>query len=235
MGNEANNVTVKRQVGRPQASSNAKASSGELLNVAAELFAEVGAARISIAMVAKRAGYTPAAVHYHFKNREILIDAIVRSKLIPLINHAWSAMDMAKSDPIETTLEITRRLYKLGIDNPWFPPVWLTEVVAGDGELKKSLLARLPQDKIALFIELLANAQREGKINPFIAPNFILISILGMTMFALASKPFWSMFEVGGDELSEESVLRHVEGMLRGGLSHAHLKNKAGSHLPFFR
>ena len=44
----------------------------QLLNAAAELFAEQGVAATSFTTIARRAGLTPAMVHYHFSDREQL-------------------------------------------------------------------------------------------------------------------------------------------------------------------
>src|SRR4030095_5413805 len=52
-----------------------------LLDAAVALFADQGVAATTSAEIAARAGVTPAMVHYHFRNRERLLDAIVAERL----------------------------------------------------------------------------------------------------------------------------------------------------------
>ncbi len=52
-----------------------------LLDAAVALFAEQGVGATTSAEIAARAGVTPAMVHYHFRNRERLLDAVVDERL----------------------------------------------------------------------------------------------------------------------------------------------------------
>ena len=211
---------IRRPIGRPSA----KASDGaddprlKMLNVAAELLAEVGGDRISIAMVAKRSGYTPAAVCYHFKNRGALLDEVVRLRLLPLVEFIWGALDMGGEDPVEVALEVARRIFAIGSENPWLPSVWLTEIIAGEGLLKKRMLASIPRDRLVAFASLLEQGQKDGRINPLIDPRLVFPNLLGMTMLLLGVRSFWGILSGNGGPLTEEAALRHTGAMLRYGL-----------------
>ncbi len=218
----------KREVGRPKGKGNDDSSVQrlEMIDAATALLAEAGTANVTIAKVARRAGYTPAAVHYHFKNREALLDAVVQSTILPLIDFIWSALDESTDDPVTTALEVARRVFSIGCENPWLPSVWLTEIVGKSGILQKRLLAHVPKNKLGQFVSLLTHGQKTGVINPSIAPNLVLLNILGMTMLSLAARPLWNLFERDGEAVTEEMVLRHVESLLRGGLTAAPAKRK---------
>jgi AcrR family transcriptional regulator len=60
-----------------------------LLNSATELFATDGVAATTFAMIAKRAGFTPAMVHYYFKDRNQLCDAVVDERLLRIVSQVW--------------------------------------------------------------------------------------------------------------------------------------------------
>lgn len=220
-GKGSGEKTPKRRVGRPKG----RIPEGQgdprlrMLDAAAELFAVRGVAKTSVAMVAKLAGYTPAAVHYHFNSRAALLDEVIRLKLGPLMEFVWSALDAEAGDPVAAALEVTRRIFAIGVENPWLPPLWLGEIVAGDGMLKKFMVKRIPKDKVVSFAALLSRGQREGKINPGLEPRLVVLNLLGMTMFALGTREFWGILRMGGEPLAEETVLRHAEAMLLHGLA----------------
>ena len=68
--------------GRPAASLDRDARE-LLLTAATELFAEQGVAATDLRTIAKRAGLTPAMLHYYFKDREQLLDVVVEERLCP--------------------------------------------------------------------------------------------------------------------------------------------------------
>src|SRR6516164_8790856 len=72
-----------------------------LLNSATELFAVHGVGATSFAMIGKHAGVTPAMLHYYFKERDQLLDAVVEERLIPLIMRVWDPVQPG-GDPAET-------------------------------------------------------------------------------------------------------------------------------------
>lgn len=215
------NTLVKRGVGRPRREKAEGQSNPRLdmLHAAAELFARNGVAQTNVAMVAKRSGYTPAAVHYHFKNCDTLLEQVMQFKLGPLMEYVWAGLDVGLDDPLDIALEITRRIFSIGVQNPWLPPLWLGEIVAGGGSLKKHLLRRIPRAKVRAFNSLLARGQQEGTINPHLEPRLVILNLLGVSMFTLAAREFWGLLQGDGSPLTERTVLKHAEAMLRGGLS----------------
>ena len=67
-----------RRPGRPAAGLGGSAGQREqLLDAATELFAQHGVAATAIKTIAIHAGVTPALVHYYFRDREQLLDAVV--------------------------------------------------------------------------------------------------------------------------------------------------------------
>src|SRR5258705_6051428 len=112
-----------RRTGRP-ALADKIGTREALLDAAVALFAEQGVAATTSAGIAKRAGVTPAMVHYHFRSRERLLDAAVDERLARFIGRVFG--DPAPADPSAAVLieAIVRRGYGAAEHMPWAPPPW---------------------------------------------------------------------------------------------------------------
>ena len=84
--------------GRPAASQGRNARD-LLLTAAAELFSEQGVAATTFAMIAKRAGLTPAMLHYYFKDRDELLDIVVEERIARVIATSGSRWKRARMRP----------------------------------------------------------------------------------------------------------------------------------------
>ena len=84
--------------GRPAASLERNARE-LLLTAATELFAQQGVAATTFAMIAKRAGLTPAMVHYYFQDREQLLDVVVEERIGRVIAQVWEPVEAGESAP----------------------------------------------------------------------------------------------------------------------------------------
>jgi AcrR family transcriptional regulator len=117
--------------GRPPA--NLERDARELLLAAAtDLFAQHGVAATTFAVIAKRAGLTPAMVHYYFKSREQLLDAVVEERIAPLIAAVWNPVEAGMA-PDELIRGVVERMLA-GIERmPWIPSTWMREVLNEGG------------------------------------------------------------------------------------------------------
>ncbi|WZB75538.1 TetR/AcrR family transcriptional regulator [Achromobacter insuavis] len=61
----------------------------QLLDIATDLFATQGVAATRLAHIAERAGFTSAMLHYYFKSRDQLLDAVVLERVVPVIGYVW--------------------------------------------------------------------------------------------------------------------------------------------------
>jgi len=69
-----------------------------LLDIAVSLFARDGVGPTTLAAIAREAGVTAPMVHYHFKTREQLLDAVVEARLRPLIDQVTGPALMLIAD-----------------------------------------------------------------------------------------------------------------------------------------
>ena len=78
------------------------ATKSRILDAAERLFADNGIAATSLRSIIAAAGVNLAAVHYHFRNREALIDAVIARRAAPINAARLAALDALESGAHET-------------------------------------------------------------------------------------------------------------------------------------
>lgn len=200
----------------------------QLLDIATDLFATQGVAATRIAHIAARAGVTPAMLHYYFKSRDQLLDAVVHERVVPVIAFVWSPvpqtarrLDGSVDHARAVIGEIVARLVRCATDRPWLPALWMHEVVNEGGQLRERVLRHLPTQRLQVFAGLIADSQRAGAITPGVEPRLVFLSILGLTLLPLATSSLWRRIwqadpRVGA--IDHEAIAAHATAMLTGGL-----------------
>lgn len=201
--------------GRPAASVDRKARD-LLLSAATELFAEHGVAATTFAMIAKRAGLTPAMVHYYFTDREQLLDAVVEERIAPIIASVWGPVNVSTS-PAEIIRGVVERMLARIEQMPWIPSTWMREVLNEGGLLRTRVFRHLPFNKLKLLGKSIASGQASNAINPNLDPGLIVFSTIGLVMLHVATVRFWAeIFERKPPNI--EALRRHITGLLLNGL-----------------
>jgi TetR/AcrR family transcriptional regulator len=222
-----------RPPGRPTSHSGLYARE-KLIEAATELFAKQGVAATTFAMIAARAHLTPAMLHYYFKDRDQLLDAVVAERLAPLIAGVWEPVTEGAA-PAEIVLGVVERMLA-GIEKmPWVPSTWMREVLNEGGLLRTRVLRYLPFEKIGVLSKSVIKAQMAGEANAEIDPGLIVFSVIGLVMMHMATINLWA--EIFGRKAPDGAALsRHITGLLLHGLkpgeglgSSARMKRKAGS------
>ena len=201
--------------GRPAASRHRNARE-LLLNAATELFAEQGVAATTFATIAKRAGLTPAMLHYYFKDREELLDAVVEERIARVITHVWDPVE-AGGNEADLVGGIVERLLE-GIERmPWIPSTWMREILNEGGLLRSRVLRCLPFEKVRILAQAIAVGQAQQKLNPDLDPLLTVFSTLGLVMLHMATMNFWSD-TFHRKPLRRDAIRRHITGLLLHGL-----------------
>ena len=204
-----------KTVGRPLGNTNRDARE-LLLTAATELFAEHGVAATTFAMIAKRAGMTPAMLHYYFMNREALIDAVVDERIATVIGRVWDPVKPG-AEPAAMLDGIIERLVDGTISNPWIPSTWMREVLNEAGLLRGRVLKHLPFEKVRMVSDAMILGQKSGSINPGIDPVLIVFSTIGLVMLHMATLDFFA--ETFHRRIpGREAVCRHLSAVLLHGL-----------------
>jgi len=208
-------VRTTERPGRPLANPD-RDTRALLIRAATELFAEQGVAATTLTTIARRAGLTPAMVHYHFKDRDQLVDAVVDERLAPLISYVWSPLS-ADDDPATMLVGVVERLLEQIERAPWIPSTWMREVLNENGLLRSRLLRRLPFDKISQFGQAIASAQANSNVNPNLEPLLVVFSALGLVMVHMATRELWTeAFQ--RPPLDRKAIQRHIAGLMLHGL-----------------
>lgn len=227
-----------RRPGRPAraAGPDNAAMRAQLLDIATGLFAAQGVAATTIAQIAQRANVTPAMLHYYFKSRDQLIDAVVLERVVPVIGYVWAPVRLASEaapdadsnpdiDPATAArgylTEIVNRIVQSATQRPWLPALWMHEVVNEGGQLRERVLPHLPTDRLAAFAGMIGQAQHQGAITPGVEPRLVFLSILGLTLLPLATSNLWRRIWQGDAQaqaIDTEAIAAHAIAMLTGGL-----------------
>jgi TetR/AcrR family transcriptional regulator len=203
--------------GRPLFSA-ARDARAQLLAAATALFAEHGIAATSFSTIAKRAGLTPAMMHYYFKDRDELLDAVVLERLVPFIACVWAPVEPG-NDPIQMVGGVVQRLLN-GIEKaPWIPNTWMREILNESGLLRTRVLRHLPVDKVRLVGEAIRTGQTNNALNRQLDPLLYVFSAIGLVMLHMATLRLWSEI-FHRPRLGVDDMQRHITALLMDGLRH---------------
>lgn len=207
--------------GRPLASD--QDSREKLLDTATLLFSSQGIAATTVAAVARQAGVTAAMVHYYFKNRDQLIEAVVDERVSLFIRSIWDPIS-GEQPPEQMIMGIVDRMVSTTEKMPWMPALWVREVLSDGGQLRERMVRRVPVDKLRLFADSVARSQQAGALNPQLQPDLIFVSVIGLTMLPLAMartlKDRSSLPIAHKLALMDKAVLvRHIKALLLHGLA----------------
>lgn len=187
-----------------------------LLDAAVALIAEHGVAGSSSADVAGRAGVTPAMVHYYFRNRELLLDAVVGERLARFPAHVFGA-PLADASAAQMVTTVVERLYEAARLMPWMPPIWIREIVSDGGALRTRMLAHFPSAAVGRLAEVIARDRAAGLVAPGVEPRLAFLTLAGVAMLPLAVRSLWSKLP-GLSDLDQDILQRHVLAVLQTGL-----------------
>lgn len=211
-----------RSIGRPPQAA-AVAGRELLLDAALRLFAERGVAGTTIAQIAAHAGLTPAMLHYYFRNRERLLDAIVAERLRAIVTAVW--LPVGETSAVVPMLRgLVQRILTATEDNPWLPSLWLREVMSEGGLLRKRLIRILPLESVRHLIVAVTSAQRRGEVNPQLEPRLVQLSVIGLTLLPLSTIGIWGAIPLLKG-VERRDIARHAEALLVGAFSKPELRH----------
>lgn len=187
-----------------------------LLTAATELFAAHGVAATTFAMIAKRAGMTPAMLHYYFTDRDSLLDAVVDERLVTLMASVWDPVQPGAAAG-DMLCGVVERLLA-GIErNPWVPSTWMREVLNDEGLLRSRVVRRLPFEKVRLVGEAMVRGQKGGLVHAEIDSVLVVFSAIGLVMLHMATLQFFA--ETFHRPVPEnKAICRHITGLLLHGV-----------------
>ena len=191
-----------------------------ILDAAVTRFARYGIAATPVAAIARDAAVTPALVHYYFGDREQLLDALVAQRFVPVMHGVVQALGETGDDALEAMRRIARGVVAAATEHPWLAPLWVREVLSEGGLLRKRLLVLAREAVTKRLRDHIAAAQRAGRIRGDLDPRLVVVSVMGLTLFALAAAPIWRQL-LDADDIPIAALAAHAIALLERGLEPA--------------
>ena len=210
-----------RRPGRPRAD---EANQRErLLDAAVVCFAGDGIAATSMRTIALKAGVTPALVHYYFGSKEQLVEAFIAERMTPVAAALRESLLAAGPDPRALMAAFVRGMHDLVARFPWWPALWVREVLNEKGALRDVLLKQVAPQVAQLVAGALADAQKRGELAADLDPRLTMVSLMGLTMMPLAAEHIWRRV-FAADDIDRDVLLRHTLALLDHGLGGRHAR-----------
>lgn len=206
-----------RRPGRPSGSARGPEQRTRLLEAALALFARQGIVDTTLGAIAREAGFTPAMVHYYFKTRDQLLDVLIEERFLPLRAALGGAFEASPDDPVAAITQLARQLVDVAERHPWFPPLWVREVISEGGLLRQRMHERFGDTKQKASLAYIARWQKEGRLNAELEPSLVFLTLLGLTILPLATTKLWRN-DPARRSLSADDIARHAVALLVHGL-----------------
>ncbi len=157
----------------------------KIFNAARIVFQKKGFAGARMQEIADEAGINKAMLHYCFKNKELLFQAVFMnafSQLVPQINEIFNSRDSV----FEKIRKFTHSYISFVILNPYLPPFVIQEM-NNNPEFVLSFLENENRPNPALLIAQIEKEIADGIIKP-INPKHLLMNLISMTVFPFAAQ-----------------------------------------------
>jgi AcrR family transcriptional regulator len=209
----------KRSPGRPRADD---ANQRErLLDAAIDCYRRDGIAATTARSIADAAGVTPALVNYYFGGKDKLLDAVVAERIMPAITALRANLEAAGGEPRALAEAFVRGLHAAVAERPWFPSLWVREVLSENGALREMLLKHVAPAAAQPLAARFAGAQAHGALPAGVDPRLLVVSLIGLTMFPLAAAPIWRRVFDASD-LDSAALERHTLALLAHAFGESH-------------
>ncbi|WP_345814661.1 TetR/AcrR family transcriptional regulator [Paraburkholderia sp. PREW-6R] len=206
-----------RRPGRPSGAVRGAGQRARLLDAALALFARQGIVDTTLGAIAREAGFTPAMVHYYFKTRGQLLDVLIDERFAPLRAALGTPFQQNPDDPVAAITQLARRLVDVAAEHPWFPSLWIREVISDGGLLRQRMHERFGDTYQKASLAAISRWQQEGRLNAGLEPSLVFITLLGLTILPLASSQLWHTDPVrkniGGEDIARHAIALLVQGI----------------------
>lgn len=209
-----------RAPGRPAASETGHRDA--LIDAARDHFAAHGFTASSLRQIALAAKVTPALSHYYFKDKAGLLDAVVESRVAPLVQALGAAVMAAGPDPVAAIEAFVRAYTRTAANNPWLPRLIVREVLSDEGALRATFPERFAGGMAAMLGELVAAGQKRGDFRADLDPSEVVMSIVSLCIFPFIAAPMINQtlrIDTGPDR-AEALASHHLAVLLAGIAKH---------------
>lgn len=161
-----------------------------IFNAAKDEFIEKGFDGTRMQEIAQRAGINKAMLHYYYRTKEKLFDAIFEKVFKAFMPHIFEAMQSDK--PLRYKIEVFVSSYLTFIyENPHIPSFILHELNRNPERLTGlfgSILGTLKDKGFSRFAESVRKETKEGNILD-IEPEQLIVNIIALCIFPVVARP----------------------------------------------
>lgn len=137
---------------------------------------------------------------------------------------ASAATDIDASDPVADPAAllagIAERLIRAAVATPWFPALWVREIVTGEGQLRERVMQRFGLQRLGVVVAALGAARDHGRIDAALAPPLLMVSVIGLALLPLATGHIWRRLP-GADAVDVDAMVAHARALLTHGIRSA--------------
>jgi AcrR family transcriptional regulator len=179
-----------------------KADSTEqrIFDAAHEVFTQKGMDGAKMQDIADRAGINKALLHYYYRSKEKLYEAVVKvilNKAMPVMRHILET-DQPLHDKISSFIDQYVHIIRT---NPFIPLFIISEINKHPDRFFEHVLPKdLPQPQA--FFRQVEEAAAKGEIRP-IDPRHLVANIISMCVFPFIGKPMMRLIMgMSGEEMN---------------------------------
>lgn len=114
---------------------------------------------------------------------------------------------------------------------PWFPALWVREIVTGEGQLRERVMQRFGLQRLGVVVAALSDAREHGRIDAALAPPLLMVSVIGLALLPLATGHIWRRLP-GADAVDVDAMVAHARALLTHGIRPADRPSAHASSLP---
>jgi AcrR family transcriptional regulator len=177
-----------------------------ILKVATGLFLEKGFAATSTTEIAKKAGCNQALVHYYFRTKDRLFEAIFQSKIKFFIG---PLLEIGKEDiPYEHKLAKKIESHFDAVHaNPKLPLFFLSELSSNPGRIEaiKKVLGDLPKMALKQMEDELNAEIEKGTVKPM-SIEHLMLTIVSLNIMVFLAEPMFKIMTNQSDDKYREFV-----------------------------
>ncbi len=176
-----------------------------ILEAAEKLFLEKGFAMTSTTEIAKKAGCNQALVHYYFRTKEKLFQAIFENKVSLLLSTFFQLSE--KDIPFEEKLaKIVEAHFEIIRANPRIPFLVINELTTNPARIKK-MARKMAMDKSILpkLKEQMEEEIQKGNVREM-NPIDLLVTMVSLNVFLFLASPVMKNVLNISDEQFEEII-----------------------------
>lgn len=157
-----------------------------ILNAAAETFQLKGFAASRMQEIADKAGINKALLHYYFRSKQLLFEAVFKSalgQLAPEINKIFNA-DLSIAEKVTRFV----RHYIPFVNKNRFLPVFIIQELNNNPEFAINFFSNNALPQTSTFRQQLLHAVEEGEIRK-IDPDQFILDLFSMVVFPFIGRP----------------------------------------------